>query len=209
MSLKEWIMNLWPVQNFRDKRAASILKILEENGVVEMFKGDIFTRRIDLGSGQGEIPKAVAEIAGYFTCLEKYSDPSEKVKKALGERLSWHKVDAIKYLQITSECSVDAITAFYFLQVLLPDEQARLLWQIKRVVKPGGIVVFIEEYKRGWPGRWIDIAMNKFLNVLNEQGYEIYSEKTWDDIFEIARGFPRSKISYKFGRNSKLFVFQF
>lgn len=200
-------MNWKPVQDFRNRRAASILEVLEKSGAIEAFGGEIV---IDLGSGQGEIPWAISQKAkSFFIGVDKYSDPSEKVRAEAEGKFLWRGGDAIEYLQKIESNSAPIITAFYFLQALPPDKQVELLQEIKRVIRPGGRLVIIEEYKRGWPGRWIDIAMNKFLNVFNKQRYEIYSEKTWDDIFEIAGEFPIPQISYKFGRNSKLFVFQF
>jgi len=223
----KWIVNFWPLQGFRDRRAADIVKILEKSGAIKAFKGDkalfdlglgqgkilseisekIF---VDLGAGQGEIPLAISRKAKCsFIGVDQYSDPSEKVEKEEKGKLLWRKEDAIEYLKRRKNKSVDGITVFYFLQVLSPDKQVELLWEIRRVIRPGGKVVFIEEYKRKWPGRWIDIAMNKFLNAFNKQRYEVYSEETWDTIFEIAGEFPISRILYKFGRNSKLFVFEF
>ncbi len=35
----KWIVNLWPIQGFRDRRAANILKVLEESGAINAFKG--------------------------------------------------------------------------------------------------------------------------------------------------------------------------
>lgn len=205
------IVDWKPIQDFRDKRAADILKVLADSGAIEAFRNkNKVLYVIDLGSGQGEIPLAVAKETGcFFICVDKFSDLSEKVGKEAAGKILWRREDAIEYLRRIESNSAPVISAFYFLQVLSPAEQVRLLWEICRVIKSGGKVILIDEYKRGRLGQMVDILMNKFLNAFNKQEYKIYSEKTWDNIFGIIGEFPIPKISYKFGRNSKLFAFQF
>ncbi len=199
-------INWKPVQRFRTDRADGILRVLIDSGAIEAFKGE--NRVIDLGSGQGEIPLAISKKTGCsFTCVDKYSDSSEKVKREAEGKILWLREDAIEYLKKRKENSVDGITIFYSLQIFPSNKQSELLREIVRVVKPKGKVLIVEERKRKWPGRWVDIAMNKFLNVFNKQRYEIYSEETWKTLFEMVGMFPAIQ-KYKFGRNSVLFVFQ-
>ncbi len=218
-------VNWGPVQDFRDRRAAGIVKVLIDSGAIEAFRGSkalfdlgldqgeipltiLQKRCIDLGSGQGEIPLAISKKTGCsFICVDRYFDPSEKVKKEADGKIFWHKEDAIECLKKIKSNSVPVILASYFLQILPPDKQMELILEIRRVIRPGGKVVVIEEYKRGGFGQLVDVAINRFLNGFIGR-YEIYSEETWNSIFEILGRFPLQKC-YKFGRNSKLFIFHF
>lgn len=202
------IVDLWPVQSFRDKRAAEILEVLKKSGAIKVFRGENKIV-IDLGSGQGEIPLAIAkEIGCFFVCVDKYSNPSERVKREGERKILWRREDAIEYLRNIGSDSAPAILASYFLQVLPHDKQVELLQEIRRVIRPGGKVLIIEEYKRGGLGQLVDVIMNKFLNAFNKQGYKIYSEEEWSIFFK-KLGLHMPERYVKFGRNSMLFVFQF
>lgn len=98
----------------------------------------INSRVVDLGCGRGEWLELLKENGIEATGVEANSVLSNEARK---KRLTVVSAAAIEYLRGLSEGSLNLVTGFHLLEHLEFAQLVELLKEIKRTLKPGGLVI--------------------------------------------------------------------
>ncbi|MGJ7548705.1 class I SAM-dependent methyltransferase [Pseudomonas alloputida] len=94
---------------------------------------------LDLGCGRGEWLQLLKEEHIAAVGVDSNSAMIERCEK---EGLEVHLGDALQYLESLPEQSLAGLTAFHIIEHLPLDMLVRLIDEARRVVRPGGVVLF-------------------------------------------------------------------
>lgn len=144
--LANWAFGLKPADDILKHRAADLVDRLH---VVRYLQpGGVY---IDIGSGTGHNSIRMASVAKglktRFICVEPVTKPTRRVLRRLEKRTDgWVQfVRAVGSLLPLPDRCADGVSVFFVLHHIPYPIQLQVLAEIKRVIKPGGLIFIWED----------------------------------------------------------------
>lgn len=156
--LTNWAFGFRPADRILKRRAAYLVETLQVAGHIK--PGGVY---VDVGSGTGHNSVRMAQVArglrARFICIEPVSKPTRRVLRRVAKRTDRlvQFVRSIGNRLPLPDCHADGASVFFVLHHIPYDIQLDVISEIKRVLKPGGLL-FI----------WEDTPENKAEYVANE-----------------------------------------
>ena len=128
---------------FEDEHRGSPISVSSKLNVykpllVEFKKDRPDARLIDLGCGRGEFLKIATELSIDSLGI----DSNEEMLASIGQpNLKLEKADVLEYLKKQENSSFDILTAFHLVEHFSSDYLLRVVNEIKRVLRPGGLTI--------------------------------------------------------------------
>src|SRR5680860_359075 len=168
--LLEYIANMKGPQNFRNKRAVEIVKVL----ATELGDIDSETVIVDCGAGLGE---TLIQMVKQWNCkavgINLYTERSLEVKKSPeAKNITWIYQDVTEGIAASRPNFFGVVTGIYFLQVLKNEQQLLALKEMNKV--SSGKIVIIDEISRGGWHSIYDAFVHYGLNLF-EKGSRRYN----------------------------------
>lgn len=141
---------VWDPQQFREhfEKGTNSNKILlaMETRKLEFYLNEMKFKKtdvvLDIGCGYGRFGMHVRDTVEKVVGIDINPDNISYAKQYVGDKFEGHVVDLSKGLLPLTDNSVDKIIMENVLTFLSKDQQVELFKEIKRVIKPGGIIAF-------------------------------------------------------------------
>jgi SAM-dependent methyltransferase len=120
---------------------------------------------LDIGSGYGHVGEVIARDSPRRACvlMEPDYDPSPRVTRRIARKACWPVRGDGRRLPFP-DATFDAAWALFVLHHVEADEQAVILGEVRRVLRPGGVFVFAEDTPRTPEERANAIRADQRLN---------------------------------------------
>jgi len=144
--LSNWAFSSKPADQILNRRAAHLVDMLQMGH--HMQRDGVY---VDIGSGTGHNSVRIAQVSkglqARFICIEPVTKPTRRVLRRMAKRTDGllQFVRAIGNRLPLSDGHADGVSIFFVLHHIPYDLQLDVLEEVRRVLKPGGLIFLWED----------------------------------------------------------------